>query len=59
LWILTEERPKKEVIANILHKFSEDNKLPYFIDTIRILVLVSRERYILNDEAIYLIEIYG
>jgi len=43
LWILTEERPKKEVIANILQKFSEDNKLSYFIDTIRILPILEKD----------------
>ena len=37
LWIMTEERPKREVIRHILHKFSADNKIPCFIDTIRIL----------------------
>lgn len=44
LWILTEERPKREVIANILYKFSEDNKLPCFIDTIRILPILEKDR---------------
>ena len=44
LWILTEERPKREVIANILYKFSKDNKLPCFIDTIRILPILDKDR---------------
>ena len=44
LWILTEERPKREVIANILYKFSKDNKIPCFIDTIRILPVLDKDR---------------
>lgn len=44
LWILTEERPKREVIANILYKFSQDNKIPCFIDTIRILPILDKDR---------------
>lgn len=41
LWILTEERPKKDVIHNILFKFSKDNNIPCFIDTIRILPILT------------------
>jgi len=41
LWILTEERPKRDVIHNILFKFSKDNKIPCFIDTIRILPILN------------------
>jgi len=44
LWILTEERPKREVIANILYKFSKDNNIPCFIDTIRILPILGKDR---------------
>jgi len=44
LWILTEERPKREVISNILYKFSKDNKIPCFIDTIRILPILDKDR---------------
>lgn len=41
LWILTEERPKKNVIHNILFKFSKDNEIPCFIDIIRILPILN------------------
>ncbi len=41
LWILTEERPKRDVIHEILCKFSKDNEIPCFIDTIRILPLLN------------------
>lgn len=44
LWILTEERPKREVIATILYKFSKDNNIPCFIDTIRILPILDKDR---------------
>lgn len=44
LWILTEERPKKEVIVDILYRFSKDNKAPCFIDTIRILPILDKNR---------------
>lgn len=44
LWILTEERPKREVIAQILDKFAKDNKITCFIDPIRILPILSEDR---------------
>lgn len=44
LWILTEERPKRDIIANILYKFSKDYKVPCFIDTIRILPTLDKDR---------------
>jgi hypothetical protein len=44
LWILTEERPKKEVIAQILYKFAKDNGVACFIDTIRILPILNKDR---------------
>lgn len=43
LWILTEERPKRDVIHNILFKFSKDNEIPCFIDTIRILPILNED----------------
>ncbi len=45
LWILTEERPKREVIANILLKFANDQKFACFIDTIRILPILENGRF--------------
>ncbi len=41
IWLLTEERPKRDVVRNILHKFSVDNEIPCFIDTIRILPVLN------------------
>jgi len=43
LWILTEERHKREVIHNILYKFVSDNEIPCFIDTIRILPVLNSD----------------
>lgn len=45
LWILTEERPKREVIANILLKFANDQKFACFIDTIRILPILEKGKF--------------
>ncbi len=45
LWILTEERPKRKVIAYILYKFAKDNKIACFIDTIRILPILNSDRH--------------
>lgn len=44
LWVLTEERPKRQVIAHILQKFSADNSIPCFIDTIRILPILNKDK---------------
>lgn len=45
LWILTEERPKREVIGSILLKFSNDHKFACFIDTIRILPILENRQF--------------
>lgn len=45
LWILTEERPKREVIANIIFKFACDQKFACFIDSIRILPILEEDRF--------------
>jgi len=45
LWILTEERPKREVIANILMIFAKDHKFACFIDTIRILPILESNKF--------------
>lgn len=45
LWILTEERPKREIIANILIMFAKDNKFACFIDTIRILPILEKGQF--------------
>lgn len=53
LWILTEERPKREVIIDILLKFTGDCKFACFVDTIRILPLLE------NGQFTFLYEVVG
>lgn len=31
LWILTEERPKRDVLFNIIKKFADDNGISFFV----------------------------
>lgn len=50
LWILTEERPKKEVLKNILNKFVADNGFTAFIDTLRIFPILTNERFTFTYE---------
>lgn len=52
LWILTEERPKREVIANILLKFANDKSFACFIDTIRILPILEKGKFTFLYEVI-------
>lgn len=44
LWILTEERPKKEVLGTIIEKFAKDHKIACFINNIRILPLLNADK---------------
>ena len=44
LWILTEERPKNEVIGAIVAKFAKDYNIPCFINNIRILPMVNNNK---------------
>jgi len=44
LWILTEERPKNEVIGAILNKFAQDNNIACFFDQTRILPMINEDR---------------
>lgn len=45
LWILTEERPKLEVLRQILEKFANDNKFSGFVDTLRILPILENGKF--------------
>jgi hypothetical protein len=45
LWILTEERPKKDVLGIILWKFFKDYSFAGFIDSIRILPLLKDDKF--------------
>ena len=44
LWILTEERPKKEVLGAIIEKFAKDRGIACFINNIRILPLLNDDK---------------
>ena len=46
LWILTEERPKKEVIIAIIEKFAEDRNIEEtFTDQLRILPILENDHF--------------
>ncbi|MGI9558131.1 MAG: hypothetical protein ACR2NQ_00470 [Thermodesulfobacteriota bacterium] len=45
LWILTEERPKQEVIQRILIRFAKDKKFASFVDTVRILPVLQKGQF--------------
>ena len=47
LWILTEERPKDNVIGSIFEKFAKDFKITCFINTIRILPMLDNKGFFL------------
>lgn len=44
LWILTEERPKNEVLGAIIEKFAKDYKIACFINAIRILPILNKDK---------------
>jgi len=45
LWILTEERPKRNVLKEILLRFAGDNKYACFINKLRILPVLENGRF--------------
>ena len=52
LWILTEERPKKEVILTILEKYVEDKNIACFVDNIRIIPILKNNIFTFKYEVI-------
>jgi len=52
LWILTEERPKTEVLKQILTKFAVDRGFAAFIDNLRILPVLQNGRFSFTYELI-------
>ena len=44
LWILTEERPKGDVIGTIIEKFAKDYKIACFINNIKILPMIDENQ---------------
>lgn len=45
LWILTEERPKKEVVGQILNKFIKGQNIAAFFDTLRIIPILDKSSH--------------
>jgi hypothetical protein len=52
IWILTEERPKIEVLKQILNKFATDRNSCAFIDNLRILPVLKNNKFIFTYEVI-------
>ena len=50
LWILTEERPKNEVLKQILEKFVLDNGFSGFVDNLRILPILENGKFTFTYE---------
>ncbi len=50
LWILTEERPKNEVLNQILQKFVVDNGFSGFVDNLRILPILENGKFTFTYE---------
>lgn len=54
LWILTEERPKKEVLKTIFEYFAKDHQCGFFGDTLRIIpILNEKHEFAFIYEVIY------
>lgn len=45
IWILTEERPKRNIIGKIIELYLNQKKIAGFINTIRILPLIDEEKF--------------
>ncbi|EPW0563834.1 hypothetical protein ACWBS3_001645 [Campylobacter upsaliensis] len=50
LYILTEERPKQEVLHTIITRFLQDKKFCAFIDMLKILPIVKENRFTFGYE---------
>ncbi|EFS9251258.1 hypothetical protein HWS73_000203 [Campylobacter upsaliensis] len=50
LYILTEERPKQEVLHTIITRFLQDKKFCAFIDTLKILPIVKENCFTFSYE---------
>lgn len=52
LWILTEERPKINVLKQILEEFTADYRVGAFVDNLRILPIVKNKKFVFTYELI-------
>lgn len=53
LWILTEERPKNEILRNIISKFCIDNHISWFLDNMRIIPILKNWKFSFTYELIW------
>ncbi len=52
LWILTEEKPKTNIVLDIFMEFAKDNNFSYFLGDIRIIPIVSNNRFTFEYDVI-------
>ncbi|MCO5280482.1 MAG: hypothetical protein M9931_05425 [Chitinophagales bacterium] len=52
LWFLTEERPKKEVLATIFQKFAKDYGFAAFVGSIQVLPTLENTKFTFTYEVI-------
>ncbi|MBO7560105.1 MAG: hypothetical protein J6T27_03030 [Alphaproteobacteria bacterium] len=52
LWILTEDRPKINVLKQILEEFAKDHGVGAFVDNLRILPIVKNNQFVFTYELI-------
>ena len=52
LWILTEERPKKEVIKEVLSRFALDRRFACFLNPLRILPVLENGKFSFSYEVV-------
>jgi len=52
IWLLTEERPKKEVIKQILEKFLSDFGYKFEIEDLKIVPLINNKKFTFTYEVI-------
>lgn len=50
LWLLTEERPKTEVLRTIFEKFAKDMGFAVFIDVLRIFPILENDKFTFTYE---------
>ena len=45
IWVLTEERPKKDVLETIFYRYSREKSIACFIDNIRIIPVLENDKF--------------
>ena len=52
LWILTEEKPKTETLAIILHRFATDHQFAIFVSPLKIIPVLVQEKFTFTYEVV-------